>query len=252
VGDTGKSLLCALIALFFPETNVSRIALQDLGGKFALGNLTTVKLNISEDLPNAPLSPKTVSVIKMLSDSNRLTGEAKFVQQFSFTPLFKLFFASNHPLCLKEYDEAFLNRLVYILCMNVIPKEYQDKNLLEKMKWELSALVNHALKAYKRLVANNYVWAGDFTPEIVIKNSGISFDKMQVLEWFVEAYCEFNNDAKTAVNDLQSAYETYCRENGYESIKGGRFSRELLAAYPTIKSIKISNQKRGYLGIELK
>lgn len=258
VGDAGKSRFCDLIASFFPVSGankVARIALQDLGGKFALGNLVNTKLNISEDLPDNPLSPTTVSRIKMISDANRLEAEAKYVQPFSFRPLCKLLFASNHPLRLKEYDAAFVNRVVYIPFLHPIPKERQDKHILEKMQSELPSLFNHAFKAYRRLVASGYRWAGAdrFKPQISVVASGISIDKELVLKRFVTECCECDEAATTLTMDLQSAYNQFCRRHTYLPIQGDRFSRELLTVLPdTVMRIKIGNQKRGFKGIRLK
>lgn len=259
VGDAGKSRFCDLIASFFPVSGankVARIALQDLGGKFALGNLVNAKLNISEDLPDSPLSPTTVSRIKMISDANRLEAEAKYVQPFSFRPRCKLLFASNHPLRLKEYDAAFANRVVYIPFLRPIPKDKQDKYILEKMQQELPALFNHAFKAYRRLVANGYRWAGAerFRPNISIANSGISIDKELVLKQFVRECCQLDDcNATTPTTDLQSAYNQFCHKHTYLPIQGDRFSRELSAVLPdTVSRVKIGNQKRGFRGIRLK
>lgn len=258
VGDAGKSRFCDLIASFFPisgTNKVARIALQDLGGRFALGNLVNAKLNISEDLPDSPLSPTTVSRIKMISDSNRLEAEAKYIQPFSFRPLCKLLFASNHPLRLKEYDAAFVNRVVYIPFLHPIPKDKQDKHILEKMQGELPALFNHAFKAYRRLVANGYTWSGAdrFKPQIAVINSGISIDKEQILKQFVNDCCELDNESITSTTDLQAAYNQFCREHTYLPIQGDRFSRELPTALPdTVTRVKIGNQRRGFNGIRLK
>jgi P4 family phage/plasmid primase-like protien len=258
IGDAGKSRFCDLIASFFPisgTNKVARIALQDLGGKFSLGNLVNSKLNISEDLPDNPLSQTTVSRIKMISDANRLEAEAKYVQSFSFKPLCKLLFASNHPLRLKESDAAFINRVVYIPFMNAIPKEKQDKNILEKMHEELPALFNRAFAAYKRLVENGYMWAGSdrFKPEISIANSGISMDKEQIIKRFIATCCEFEQNAIVSTEELRYVYDKYCHQVNHLPIAGDRFSRELSAILPdTVKRIKIGNQRRGYQGIKIK
>lgn len=257
VGDAGKSKFCDLIASFFPKegnNKVARVALQDLGGKFSLGNLANTRLNISEDLPDAPLSPTTVSRIKMISDSNRLEAEAKYVQAYSFKPVCKMLFASNHPLRLKEYDEAFVNRVVYIPFMHPIPKHKQDRDILSKMQGELPALFNHALKAYLRLVESNYAWAGAdrFKPEILISAPRTSVDNYAILREFVETCCVLDQSSVTSSNDLKIAYEYFCQARRYLPIKGDRFSRELNAVLPdTVERTKIGNQKRGFRGIRL-
>lgn len=258
VGDAGKSRFCDLIASFFPisgPNKVARIALQDLGGKFAMGNLVNAKLNISEDLPDSPLTSTTVSRIKMLSDANRLEAEAKYVQASSFKPMCKLLFASNHPLRIKEYDAAFINRVVYIPFLKPIPKHKQDRNILAKMQEELPALFNYAFAAYKRLVANGYAWAGAdrFKPEICVVNSSITIDKELILRRFVDSCCCFEGDCIVSTSELQEAYQAFCQRNGYTPIAGDRFSRELFAILPsTVARIKIGNRQRGFSGIKLK
>ena len=258
VGDAGKSRFCDLIASFFPTTGankVARIALQDLGAKFAMGNLVNAKLNISEDLPDIPLSSTTVSRIKMLSDSNRLEAEAKYVQAFSFKPTCKLLFASNHPLRIKDYDAAFINRVVYIPFLKPIPKHKQDKDILIKMQGELSALFNHAFAAYKRLVASGYAWAGAerYKPEICVVNSGIPIEKELTLRRFVETCCICGEGYTTSVSEMQERYQDFCRKQGRVPIAGDRFSRELFSVLPdTVVRIKIGNQRRGFKGIRLK
>ena len=247
-----------MIASFFPTTGankVARIALQDLGAKFAMGNLVNAKLNISEDLPDIPLSSTTVSRIKMLSDSNRLEAEAKYVQAFSFKPTCKLLFASNHPLRIKDYDAAFINRVVYIPFLKPIPKHKQDKDILIKMQGELSALFNHAFAAYKRLVASGYAWAGAerYKPEICVVNSGIPIEKELTLRRFVETCCICGEGYTTSVSEMQERYQDFCRKQGRVPIAGDRFSRELFSVLPdTVVRIKIGNQRRGFKGIRLK
>ena len=215
VGDAGKSRFCDLIASFFPKAGankVARIPLQDLDGKFALANLVNAKLNISEDLPNKPLSEVTVGKIKMLSDSNRQEAEAKYVQRFSFRPTCKFLFASNHPLKIKEYDQAFMNRIVYIPFLKAIPKEKQDRNILEKMQKELPALFNHAFEAYKQLVASGYAWAGaeKFRPKIEIIKSGTVIDKISGLKEFFNQYFTLQEDSIISVEELKVKYYAFC------------------------------------------
>ena len=258
VGDAGKSRLCDLIASFFPKSGankVARVALQDFGRKFAMGNLVNSKLNISEDLPDSPLSPATVSRIKMISDANRLEAEAKYVQPFSFRPLCKLLFASNHPLRLKEYDTAFVNRVVYIPFLHPLPKERQIKDILERMQEELPALFNRAFKAYRRLVDSGYAWAGAerFKPNILVASSNSSIGKEQILRRFVADCCALDEDSITPTAELQMAYNQFCREHTYLPVQGDRFSRELSAVLPgTVTRVKIGNQRRGFKGIRLK
>ena len=256
---SGKSLFCNLITSFFPKigfNSVSNLALQDFGDKYAMGGLVNKKLNIADDLPKNTISTASVSKIKQITGSNRIEGERKYEHRFSFKPQCKLMFTSNHSLRLKEDDDAFRERVVYIPFDYIIPKEKWDTGLLEKMKQEISALFNHAIKAYQRLVKNKYFWAGfeRFIPDIEIINTGISADKSETIMRFVNDCCEFDKNSTITTEDLQHDYYKYCDKNGYQPIGEKRFSREFYAIFSDrVEQARIGGkQKRGYRGVKLK
>lgn len=256
--DCGKSVLCALLSLFYPKTGlskISRVALGKLGDKFALGNIMRSTINICDDIPSSPLNFQSVSTLKMLTGSSEMEGEIKYEQATTFKPKCRLVFTSNYDIRLKEEDSAFESRIVYIPFRYTIPKKKQDKNILEGMKGELQALFNISHEAYKELVADNYMWAGgeQFQPVTHITTSGLAIDKEEVIRDFVSDCCEFVENVVTSTEDLTNAYNIYCRQYGYSAIKGDRFSRDLHDIfYEKIEKTKISNKQRGYKGIILK
>lgn len=82
VGDAGKSRFCDLIASFFPVTGpnkVARVALQDLGGKFALGNLVNAK--------SLPSSRSFDFINRQVSGQESKSNSIPSVRLFSFKPL---------------------------------------------------------------------------------------------------------------------------------------------------------------------
>ncbi len=68
--DCGKSVLCALLSLFYPTkgaNKISRVALGKLADKFSLGNIMQSTINICDDIPSSPLSRNSISTLKMLT-----------------------------------------------------------------------------------------------------------------------------------------------------------------------------------------
>ena len=258
---SGKSRFYDLISMFFPAVNIDILPIQNFGDRFALGGLVNKKLVIADDLPGTVIPPVAVSRVKTITGSSRIDGEEKYKTRGPIKHQCKVMFTSNWPARLKEDDEAFRERMVYIPCDNVLPKEkwIPAHVLLQQMKPELPALFNHAFEAYKRLRKSNYTWAGSdrFIPEIVITSEGVSPDRAQVINWFTIECCEFNEEVQVSVEDLQRAYVDYCHKHSYQPVAGDRFSREFLAVvgseYPgKVERIKISNQQRGYRGIRLR
>ena len=256
---TGKSKALDLLTQFFPEDSIDVLAIQDFGSKFALGSMANKRIVIADDLSDTVISPAAISKIKQITGSERIGGEEKYVPRFQFKPQVKVVFASNASIKLKEYDQAFVNRVELFPFRYAIPKEHWDTDILNKMKPELPALFNHAFAAYRRLVANNYVWTGTgrFEPEIIIEKPDISFEKKHGIRWFLRDCCEFDRDCEISVEDLQLAYTAYCSDCNYSSVVGDRFSREFLGVVETefpgnVERIKIGNQKRGYRGVTIK
>lgn len=122
------------------------------------------------------------------------------------------------------------------------------------MQAELPALFNHAIEAYRRLVADGYQWAGSdkFKPSVEIITAGNVFNKMNELRSFVEKCCNFEQDYITTSSELQEAYLLFCQRYNYSPILGDRFSRELIEVLPeTVTRVKIGNQRRGFKGIRI-
>ena len=124
-GNTGKSLTINLYSLMFPNEFISTVELQALGDRFSSGNLVHKRLNIGGDLPNKPITPDVVKLVKGITGNDLMTAEKKFVQPFSFKPTSKLVFATNHPLILQQRDDQFCERMVVVPFLNRIPKEEQ-------------------------------------------------------------------------------------------------------------------------------
>ena len=123
------------------------------------------------------------------------------------------------------------------------------------MRKELPALFNRAFAAYKRLVANQYVWAGSdyFKPEIATTNSSISVDKEYVLRQFIDLVVYWMIIPQLQHLSFKRPTIFFAVKNSYSPVQGDRFSRELFAVLPdNILRVKIGNQRRGFKGIRLK
>ena len=69
---------------------------------------------------------------------------------------------TNHPLLLKEDDQAFWDRLVVIPFRFQVPIENRIYNLEDALKQELSAIAAKALGAYFELRRNKYQFSGEY------------------------------------------------------------------------------------------
>ena len=199
VGDSGKSVLGNLISNMFNREALAHLDIYRFKDKFSTSALRGKRLNICMDLPRTRISREAIGVIKMLTGDDTITIEQKFKFSESYKPTCKLLFGSNFPLMPADNDPAFRTRLVVLPFQYQIPKEQQDKHLLEKLLEERSAIAVKALDAYLRLRARNY----QFIPvqgELCVMTGYVAASDM--MEAFLSECCVFYPEAYTFTTDL--------------------------------------------------
>ncbi len=168
--NSGKSVLGNFIRNCINREAVSSLDLHSFGKNFALADLIGKRLCIDLDLPASCINSRAVSFLKKLTGGDLLSTDIKYMPRVSFINTAKLLFATNHPILVDTPDEAFWQRLIVIPFMRSIPREQQDHELLDKFEAERSAIVAKALVYYRQLRANNYIFAGNFPPNIVCQD----------------------------------------------------------------------------------
>lgn len=162
VPNSGKSQFCNLLSDFFSEDKVSALNVHSLKEQFAMGNLDSVALCVSPDLPASALDPKSASCIKQLTGNDKISAAVKYKRNTQFRFEGKLILASNYPLLTVEPDDAFMQRAVVVPFLHAVPKEKQDRDLLDRLKAEKPAIASKALDAYFQLRNNHYKFSGDY------------------------------------------------------------------------------------------
>lgn len=225
VGDSGKSVLGNLISNMFNRETLAHLDIYRFKDKFSTSALRGKRLNICMDLPRARISREAIGVIKMLTGDDTITIEQKFKSSESYKPTCKLLFGSNFPLMPADNDPAFRARLVVLPFQYQIPKEQQDKHLLEKLLEERSAIAVKALDAYLRLKARNYQFLqvqGEMCSMV-----GYIADA-ELMETFLTERCRFSAEAYTFTADLLAAYNQFRTAHGAPPVADSAiFSRQL-------------------------
>ncbi len=253
VGDSGKSVLGNLISSLFNDESLAHLDIYRFKDKFATSTLRGKRLNICMDLPRAQISREAIGVIKMLTGDDTITVEAKFKPSESYKPTCKLLFGSNFPLMPADNDPAFRARLIVIPFLYPVPKERQDKHLLEKLLKEKSAIVTIALDAYLNLRARNY----QFVQVNSTMNAFVGYiPSSDLMESFLTECCTFTPDGFTFTIDLQEAYNKFCAIHCAPPIEDlAIFSRKLnqycLGKITSKRCRKNGRNLNGYEGIRL-
>lgn len=251
VPNSGKSILGRFIEQLFPREKISALNMNRLGSQFLPDQLVYSCLNASMDLPNGVLSPNAIAIIKMMTGNDQITQEAKYKDPNFVYSHCKLLFSTNHPLSLKKYDPAFLDRIICIPFKASVAKADADQNLFARLCAESEAVVNKALNCYWNLQAKNYEFSGGLIPPDLEYHLAPN----EVIEAFVNECCIYERDGKTHTSELYKAYQQFCRDKGFRPVPDQGFSQRLSnVCGDKIEHAKWrdrGNPENGWLGITL-
>ncbi|MGN0106984.1 MAG: DUF5906 domain-containing protein, partial [Hominilimicola sp.] len=221
--DTGKSLYGSLAEHLVGLNNCSHIALERLGDKYSAARLYGKMLNTSLD--NSAVELKNLGILKRLTSGGKdyIEAEGKYAGFCKIRPdRIKLMFASNSlpHISIKEDAASIKNRLLIIPFLNQVPKSQQDPNLLDKLLEEKDYIIKKAMKAYRKLIENNFEFSKcsltDEIMDITFKNIP---QKDSVDEFIKSDYISIEPHECVRGNDLYEAYKSFCEDRGFMAIK---------------------------------
>lgn len=258
--DSGKSIIGEFIGRLLGDNNTSNIELHKLGEKFVSGTISNKVLNFNMDLQASPITPEAAQKLKQWTGDAKTNSECKYVQGESVYHHCKFLFATNHPIKLKQDDDAFYNRLVLIPFLYSVEECDKDFELSKKLWNSRNAIVTKAVKAYRRLYENNFVFTQCRLAEDMIdswRNRPVDYR----IGLFVDKMCVINRDEIsifTPTEELFRAYQQFWKAKGYEVADDEKilFSKQLHEGTKLeLKKKRHSGYKspvNGYCGIKLK
>ena len=221
-GNNGKSVWSSLIQNILGRNNYANQSIQDLSSsKNARAELFGKLANIYADLPAEAI--KETGTIKMLTGGDEITAERKYKDPFTFNNTAKLIFSANQLPTVKDYNEAFFDRVHIVKCPNRFEGDDADPKILQKLTTEKvkSAWLNKAIEGAKRLLEN-----GEFsTCEMVEERVNEYRYSSDSVSEFIGEQVLFEKDSFETKDTLYNAYVNWCKNNGRYPVSKRKFSR---------------------------
>lgn len=245
-GNSGKSQLRVLCAKLLGEEHTSSAGLDTYEQRFGTNALIGKRLIGSPDMPYARL--KGVTMFKMITGGDGLPLEAKCGGFYTITFNGVMWNCGNKlPSFGGDRGPHVYERFVTVRCDNVIPKEKQDKKLLDKMYAEREAIVVLAVKAVKKVIENGYRYD---IPEICLKyNKEYQIENSPILTFYKECCCEREQADNCTCARMYDVFKAWCKDNSGYTPKKSEFRQELadfLAGGDISKLTKKINGDRYY------
>ena len=230
-GDTGKSQLKSLVERLLGKGNYIGIDLKEIEARFGTGAIYGTRLAGSSDM--SFLSVDELKTFKKITGGDSLYAEFKGQQAFEFTYSGLLWFCMNRlPKFGGDNGEWVYNRIMVVKCPNVIPKERQDKQLLDKMYAERNGIVYKAIRALQTVIRNGYC----FSEPACISEAREQYmsENSTVVSFFTECMCEWLNgkvNLHCTTGRVYRVYQAWCRDNNNGYALTAKEFREELAAH---------------------
>ena len=244
-GDTGKSQLKSLVERLLGKGNFIGIDLKEIEARFGTGAIYGTRLAGSSDM--SFLTVDELKTFKKITGGDSLYAEFKGQQAFEFTYNGLLWFCMNRlPKFGGDDGQWVYNRIMVVRCPNVIPKEQQDKRLLDKLYAERGGIVYKAIRALQTVIRNGYRFS---EPEsVTAARERYMSENSTVVSFFEECMCPWQNgriQKHCTTGRIYRVYQAWCRENNNGFAKTAKEFRETLAAHLGCSYADMTTRQKG-------
>ncbi len=230
-GDTGKSQLKSLVERLLGKGNFIGIDLKEIEARFGTGAIYGTRLAGSSDM--SFLSVDELKTFKKITGGDSLYAEFKGQQAFEFTDNGLLWFCMNRlPKFGGDNGQWVYDRIMVVRCPNIIPREKQDKQLLDKMYAERDGIVYKAIRALQTVIRNGYRFSEPSS--VTAARERYMSENSSVVSFFEECMCPWP-DGKInrccTTGRVHHVYQAWCRDNNNGYARTAKEFREELAAH---------------------
>ena len=163
-------------------------------------------------------------LVKQMTGGDRLKG--RFMRQdfFEFPPTHKIWIAANHKPIIRGTDLAIWRRVMLVPFDVTIPEEERDAHLTEKLRAELSGILNWCV-----LGCQDWRENGLQAPQAVKAAVQSYRIEQDVIGRFIEERCVCGHGKVVNATRLFQAYRSWCESQGEKPTTLNDLGRELTA-----------------------
>lgn len=180
-------------------------------------------------------------LLKQLTGGDRVSARKLYENEFEFTPQFKLWMATNHKPYVRGRDDGIWRRFVIIPFEKQIPLKEIDRDLTNKLKKELPAIMKWCVDGFLE-----WQRIGLSEPAIIKEQRDEYRTEMDSTEAFIEECCNIDATKYVKTSELFKAYDMWARQNHQYKMSNRKFRSEMEKKF----SVKKSSSEY-YQGIEI-
>ena len=222
-GQNGKSVTLEVIESLLGSANVSYLSMADLtNDDVKRSGFEGKMLNISTE-SGRDVNP---NVLKQLTSGERVTVKRLYCDPRETNDYGKVL-ASFNDLPRAENTFGYFRRLLILSYDVTIPKEEVDRHLADKLKGELSGILNWVLQALPGLMKR-----GEFTHS---RNCEQALEKYRLMSdnvmLFTSEKCQ-PYEYTTNGQEVYTAYRNFCFDSSLKPVGKQKFYERLAVVFP--------------------
>ena len=217
-GQNGKSVTLEVIEALLGSVNVSYLSLSDLtNDEVKRAGIEGKMLNISHE------SGKEVNanVLKQLTSGERVLIKYLYRDPYE-TCNYGKFIAAFNVLPRAEVTFGYFRRLIILPYLVTITEEEKDDQLTDKLKQELSGILNWVLAALPDLMTRRS-FTGSEACKKALDQYRLQSDNVQL---FLNEMCEAS-DSESPASEIFDSYKSYCNGSSLHPLGKTKFIQRL-------------------------
>lgn len=241
VGANGKSVFTQVVEYLIGRENCSHILLSNFNSRFSLAYTLNKKLNSTTESAKE-ISPVAEAMLKAYVAGDSMSFELKYRDTIESVPTAKIMVSTNDRPAFNDRTDSVWRRLIYVPFNVVIPKNQQDKYLVDKLRQELPGIYNWA---------NQADLSNGFSIPRICDDSVEEYKRdINPAKVFLEDYYTYNTLSYVPCTNVYTGYAKYCKDNNYKPLTGSEFGKEVKRVFPSVeKKRKGKDRIAAYIGL---
>ena len=247
-GRNGKGVVCEALTAVLGEENVSNVPLEVFGDKFQLAGTIGKLANIATEV--GELARTAEATLKQFTGGDRMYFDRKNRPGVNIRPTARLVLSANNRPKFADTSNGVWRRMILIPFNLQIPPERMDRDLVKKLKSELSGILNWAVRGEQRLREQR-----GFTESRVVTEALSEYrQESNPASVFLADHVEADPCGTVPCSELYKGYQEWCVQTGNKPLNDTGFGKEITRQFG--KAVTRKRESRGqrvyfYDGIRL-
>ena len=222
-GANGKSVVANILEYLCGSNNVAHLGLDRFQSTFGLQSLIGKKLNIATELETGNTKIIT-SNFKAIVTGDSVQVNIKYQAPLETVLNCKLVFLTNNLPDTADTSNGYIRRLLIVPFNYTVPENQRDVFLTDKLKKEISGILNWSIEGMLRLQKNNCIFTQSPAAQECLKAYQNAINNTS--EFFLSCFTK-HSDGKLRKSQIYDYYVQYCTLNGESYSNRADFWRSL-------------------------